>query len=140
MADDKTLFPPVQEYMSWVETLKWGSEMLPDGTYKHNRIPTGEGTLRHHYSLADAKRRLGPLGSKSKRSWRGEPGKFCADWSLYRWDFEAHEWVVAYSGKTGEKRDDNPLFQRRLTKDEQKHPIDDKLEQAAIQSILRAVS
>lgn len=138
LANDPTLLPPIQEYMTWVEVPDYGHQLAPDGTRIRTYTPTGEGKLRHYYSLADAKRGLSWIGSKS--SYRQEnAGIFTADWALYRWDFEKGQWIELYAGKTGERRDDNRLFKRRLKADEKKHPIDHANEQAAIRSILAAV-
>lgn len=135
VANDPSLFPAVQEWMTWTGSLEYrydaqgGWVPIPD--------PAAAGKLRHHFNLADARRALRWVGSKSK--YRQNPGEFITDWAVYRWNFTASKWDLQYSGLRGEKRDDSLLFKIRFTKDESKHPIDAKQEDAAIESILQSV-
>lgn len=133
--NDTTLFPEPQHWMTWVEDRRWVWDQI---TRSYGPGPiTGEGKLRHYHSLPDAKKGLRWIGNKSQYRAEQERGVFSTDWAVYHWN--GSEWEKVYEGFAGEKRDDNPLFQRRFKAGEKIDPVHRKLEEAAIASILEVV-
>lgn len=140
--DDPTLFPEPQTWVTWVADLDYD---FKDG--KRRAYPRDVGSIRHHYTLADARKNLMWIGSRSK--YKGyydniEGGRFMTNWAVYHWDSDLGEWVLAFSGACGEARDDNPLFKRNGSWKEAENGktfaqmVDSKLEDKALESILSA--
>lgn len=135
--NDATLFPEPQLWLTWIAEIDY-SKVGMSG--KRRLVPTSEGKLRRYDTLAKAKESLMWIGRKTRSSHYEEyyenvgQGMFITDWAVYHWQNE--QWEKIYEGFAGEARKDNPLFQRRFTKDEKVNPIDKKLVEQAIASIL----
>lgn len=140
LPNDPSIFPPPVTWMSWVGDRKVrkdanGRYMTnPDGTYVYEDV---DGKIRYHYDYPDARKSLMWLGRESKWRKPEESGTFFYDWAVYEW--ENGEWVLRGEGRRGEKRKDNPFFNRKLTPEERAHPFDKAVEEKAIESILRSV-
>lgn len=132
IANDPTMFPPVQTWMTWVDGFTY---RYINGQYQLD--PTGEGKLRHHYSLAEARKSLMWVArtKKARYDQAGFEGKVKLDFAVYEW--VESEWVLRFEGVRGQDRDDCPLFARGLKYDKV-HPIDHAKESKAIESILKA--
>lgn len=140
--NDPTLFPEPQTWVTWVAEF--------DYVRKNNKthlLAKDVGSVRHHYTLADARKTLMWIGSRSKYKQSGyyegvEPGKFSTDWAVYRWNGETREWELVFSGIKGGDRDSNPLFKRNGSWKEAEggktfaEAVDETLEDRAMQSIL----
>lgn len=135
--NDPTLFPEPQHWMAWVAEIDY-SQMGMTGKRILKSIPD-QGKLKHYHTLAEAKKALMWIGRKSRGNYAeyyenvGQ-GNFITDWAVYEW--VGDQWVKRYEGFVGEKRADNPLFKRKFKADEKANPIDRKLEDQAIASIL----
>lgn len=144
--NDPTMFPAPQNWITWVANFGY------DFSDNKRRITPGNGAgkVRHHYTLADARKSLMWIGSRSKYKesyWDNiVGGEFMADWAIYHWN--GSEWEKVFSGVQGEARDTNPLFRRdgswkEVAEDGGKsfaEGIDAKMEEQAIASILSAVA
>lgn len=135
ISNDPKIFPPPLTWMTWIEHRKWGQR--GDGTWGPGG-PSGEGKLRHYYDLNSARKGVAWVGSASSYRPEGERGKYMADWAIYEW--VEGEWVERYSGFAGQDRSMNPLSKLRLRKGQKQHPIDANMEDAALESIMKAVS
>src|SRR6478735_6945398 len=95
--NDQTAFPPPPPWLVWGEERRWNYSKR---TYEE---ATGEGQVRHHDTLAVAKKNVGRADSE---------GKFYVDWAIYEWDRVALRYELRYEGKRGDARKDHPLFKR----------------------------
>lgn len=140
--NDPTLFPEPQTWVTWVAGYDY--ERKSDNRM---RLKVREdGSVRHHYTLADARKTLMWIGSRSKYKERGyyegvESGKFSTDWAVYRWT--GQEWELVFQGAKGEDRNSNPLFKRNWKNFADNRTfaqiVDETLEERAIKSILNSV-
>ena len=142
-------FPGPQTWLSWVEEIKvervldhQGNPEDASGDWEYTFSHTGDGKVRHHHSMADAKKSLAYLGRKSRDGrgyWgRFQNGTFITSWSVYEWVDDA--WVLRFEGKTGEPRNANPLFQLKITKDQQVNPMDEAREKEALAAVRAALA
>lgn len=93
MRDNEFDFPPPPLWLLWI------------GGYDK----TGEGVLRHYASLDAAKRYIGQYASG-----RWQSGTWPIAWDLYEWT--GKKYVKRYGAESGDKKEDHPLFQKRLRK------------------------
>lgn len=108
-------FPPPPLWLTWTEDSWYGKT-------------DGKGTLRHHDSLQVARKYVG--------RYSAEYSSFRVDWAIYKWD--GTKYAKYYSGKRGDKKDQNSLFRQKI-KDLDGKPereADEDELAAAIQSIL----
>jgi len=145
--NDPSMFPPIQTWMSWLEDADYTSRgkvtnSQGEEVYDYELVGKGEGKLRHHYSLADARKSLMWV-ARTERGTRYRSDRYSGvvalNFAVYEW--VEGEWVLRFEGHQGQKRKDCPLFARNLlSKQEKTHPIDQSKEERAIRSILEAAA
>jgi hypothetical protein len=115
-------FPEPPKWLVWYETYAWRQ-----GGYQS----TGQGQVRHYYDLQKAKKSISP------GNYNG--GRFTHDWAIYQWD--GNRYVRHFSGKSGDHKDQNPLFQMRVRKDDKGRDVvvDENEVEQALASIREAV-
>ena len=63
--EDPNLFPEPQTWITWVAEMDYALREQ-DGKQIYSVVPKDEGKIRHHYTLADARKNLMWIGSRSK--------------------------------------------------------------------------
>lgn len=94
-------FPKPPMFLTWTGRMVWNSRTM-------NYETTNDGQIRHHLTLYKARRYLGGWVS------RGANKTFHTDWALYEWDEDRHEYKLLYSGKSGEKREENQMYKDKI--------------------------
>jgi hypothetical protein len=141
LPNDPAVFPPPVRWMSWVAEAKYArhadGRLKQDANGQYILDMNSEGKIRYHYDRMDARKSLMWLGRESKWRREGESGTFFYDWAVYEWVND--EWVLRGEGLRGQKRSENPFFDRKnINKAEQVHVFDRITEEKAIESILKA--
>lgn len=120
--NDQAEFPAPPLWLLWRERRTYNQTT-------HSYEASEVGQIRHYPTLQKCKKEVSPYGDMP----------FHTDWSIYKW--EGDQYVLHYSGKAGQIKADNELFQIRVSaKREPVRDVPEDVVEATLASIMQAAS
>lgn len=128
MPNDVDFFPEPPPWLVWFSDGYWSADEGKHITRDGSRRDRGQ--VRHYPTLAKAKKQIAPYGRKHRPK---DEVVFFNDWAIYKW--EGDEYVLKFSGQSGEKVDGHPLWVRGVAKSEKAVAIPDRVLERTLASL-----